>query len=213
MRTDELAQLLAANVEPINPVRSLRRFAVSAGLGLLAALGLTGYLLHWNPRLGWELSQTAFWVRELYCAALAALGALALGRLGRPGSRPGLVPLGIVVVVFGMWALGALVLASAPPLTRMHLVLGDTFKVCSVLIAFVSAPLLIAMLWFTKGLAPTRLRWSGASAGFLAGAVGALVYSLHCPELAPSFIGLWYLLGMLIPAGIGAAIGPRILRW
>ncbi|HCN91143.1 MAG TPA: anti-sigma F factor, partial [Oxalobacteraceae bacterium] len=27
------------------------------------------------------------------------------------------------------------------------------------------------------------------------------------------FIGFWYLLGILIPAGIGALIGPRVLRW
>jgi len=39
------------------------------------------------------------------------------------------------------------------------------------------------------------------------------VYALHCPELAAPFIGLWYLLGVLIPAGIGALIGPRLLRW
>ena len=47
----------------------------------------------------------------------------------------------------------------------------------------------------------------------LAGAIGALVYCLHCPELAPPFLGFWYLLGMLIPAAAGAALGPRLLRW
>jgi hypothetical protein len=36
------------------------------------------------------------------------------------------------------------------------------------------------------------------SAGFAAGCVGALVYSLHCPELAAPFISTGYLLGMLI---------------
>ena len=64
-----------------------------------------------------------------------------------------------------------------------------------------------------KGLAPTRLRWAGAAAGLLAGAGGALVYALHCPEMAAPFIGIWYLLGMLIPTTIGALVGPRVLRW
>jgi hypothetical protein len=213
MRTDELVRLLAMNVEPINPMRSLGRFAGAVSLGLLAALGITGYLLHLNPRLGWEMYQTAFWVRELYCAAFAGIGTLALGRLGRPGSRLGLLPMSIIVVILGMWALGAVVLAAAPPSTRGHLILGDSFKVCSVLIALVAAPLFITALWIMKGLAPTRLRWSGAGAGFVAGAFGALIYSLHCPELAPPFIGIWYLLGILIPTGIGAALGPRVLRW
>jgi hypothetical protein len=93
------------------------------------------------------------------------------------------------------------------------LLLGGTFKVCPFLIALVATPLLFAMLWIAKGLAPTRLRRSGAAAGFVAGALGALVYSLHCPELAPPFIGTWYLLGVLIPTGIGAVIGPQALRW
>jgi hypothetical protein len=64
-----------------------------------------------------------------------------------------------------------------------------------------------------KGLAPTRLRLAGAAMGFAAGAMGALVYSVHCPELAAPFLGFWYLLGMLIPTAIGMALGPRLLRW
>ena len=30
---------------------------------------------------------------------------------------------------------------------------------------------------------------------------------MHCPELTAPFIGVWYLLGMLIPTAIGAAMG------
>ena len=58
-----------------------------------------------------------------------------------------------------------------------------------------------------------RLRWAGAASGFAAGSIGALVYTLHCPELAAPFLGIWYLLGMLIPTAIGAWLGPRLLRW
>jgi len=36
---------------------------------------------------------------------------------------------------------------------------------------------------------------------------------LHCPELTAPFIGVWYLLGMLIPTAIGAMLGPRLMRW
>jgi hypothetical protein len=68
-------------------------------------------------------------------------------------------------------------------------------------------------VWILKDLAPTRLRWTGAGAGLAAGSLGALVYTLHCPELAAPFIGVWYLLGMLIPTAVGALLGPRLLRW
>ena len=77
----------------------------------------------------------------------------------------------------------------------------------------VAAPLFLAFVWVLKDLAPTRLRCAGAGPGFAAGAIGALVYSLHCPELAAPFIGVWYLLGMPIPTAIGASLGPRLLRW
>jgi hypothetical protein len=49
------------------------------------------------------------------------------------------------------------------------------------------APLFFSFLWILKDLAPTRLRRAGAGAGFAAGAIGALVYTLHCPELATPF--------------------------
>jgi hypothetical protein len=74
-------------------------------------------------------------------------------------------------------------------------------------------PAFVAVLWAMKGLAPTRLRLAGAGAGLLAGALGALVYTLHCPELAAPFLGVWYVLGILIPAAFGAVVGPRVLRW
>jgi hypothetical protein len=70
-----------------------------------------------------------------------------------------------------------------------------------------------AVLWAMKGLAPTRLALAGAMAGLLSGAGGALVYALYCPEMAAPFIGVWYLLGMLIPTALGALLGPRLLHW
>lgn len=44
-------------------------------------------------------------------------------------------------------------------------------------------------------------------------AVGALVYALRCPEMAAPFLGIWYLLGILIPTALGAMLGPPLLRW
>jgi hypothetical protein len=91
--------------------------------------------------------------------------------------------------------------------------MGQTALVCPLLIALVSTPMFIAFVWLMRSLAPTRLRVAGAAAGFAAGAIGALVYSLHCPEYAAPFLGLWYVLGMLLPTLVGALAGPRLLRW
>jgi hypothetical protein len=90
---------------------------------------------------------------------------------------------------------------------------GISWTVCSANIALLSLPVFVALVWLMKGLAPTRLRLSGAAAGLAAGAVAALVYTLHCPELEAPFLALWYVLGMLIPAAFGAVAGPWLLRW
>ena len=76
-----------------------------------------------------------------------------------------------------------------------------------------SLPLLAAALHILRGRAPTRLRLAGAAAGFAAGGAAAVVYCLHCPEMSPAFVGFWYLLGVLIPTALGAALGPRALAW
>ena len=96
---------------------------------------------------------------------------------------------------------------------RTALIFGDTWKTCPFSIAMLSLPLLAATLWAMKGLAPTRLALAGASAGLLAGAMGALVYALHCPESTLPFLATWYVLGMAIPTLAGALLGPRLLRW
>jgi hypothetical protein len=57
------------------------------------------------------------------------------------------------------------------------------------------------------------LAFAGAAAGLLAGALGATVYTLHCPEMAAPFIGTWYVLGMLVPTFVGAVLGRFVLRW
>jgi hypothetical protein len=74
-------------------------------------------------------------------------------------------------------------------------------------------PAFVALMWAMRGLAPTQLALSGAAAGLLSGAIGATVYSLHCPEMQAPFLAIWYLLGMLIPTALGALLGPRLLRW
>jgi hypothetical protein len=76
-----------------------------------------------------------------------------------------------------------------------------------------SAPIFIAAFRVMKELAPTRPRLAGAASGLLAGATGATVYCLHCTEMSAPFLGVWYLLGMLIPAAVGAIAGHKLLRW
>jgi hypothetical protein len=81
------------------------------------------------------------------------------------------------------------------------------------LIALLSLPILAALFIALRSLAPTRLRAAGAAAGALAGGVAAAAYALHCNEMALPFLAIWYVLGMAVPAVLGALLAPRWLRW
>ncbi len=213
MKTEDLVSLLSTGVEAVDLRLPSRRWLLALAGGGLVAFVLTAGLLRLNPTLWHETFKPMFWVREGYCAVLGALGFVAVVRLARPGLQLGVAPLGIPAAVIAMWVLAVVTLVATSPQNRARMILGDTAAVCPFLIALVAAPLLIALLCVMRSLAPTRLRWAGAASGFTAGSIGALVYTLHCPELAAPFLAIWYLLGMLIPTAVGAWLGPRLLRW
>jgi hypothetical protein len=84
---------------------------------------------------------------------------------------------------------------------------------CPWIIAALAIPIFIAALWALRGLAPTRQRWAGFSAGCLAGAAAAALYAIHCRDAAAAFVFSWYTAGILLPGLVGMLIGPRVLRW
>lgn len=213
MKTDDLVTLLATRAGAVRPNQAVRRYAAALGCGALGAALLMATLLGLRPDLAAAVLLPMFWVKLAFVACLAAASWLAALRLSRPGLRLEWIPGALIAPVLAIWLLGGVVLARADATQRAALFLGDTWTSCPFLVAMLSAPVFVALVWALKGLAPTRLRLAGAAAGLLSGAVGALVYSLHCPELGAPFIAFWYLLGMLIPAAVGALLGPRLLRW
>jgi len=213
MKTDDLIELLASGAGAAPSHAAARRYAAALGAGALAAALLMATLLGVRPDLAQAVRLPMFWVKIAFVASLAAAGVTAVLRLSRPGARLAWVPGALAAPVLAMWLLAAAALAGADPARRAELFFGETWTSCPLLVAMLSAPVFVAVLWAMKGLAPTRLRLAGAAAGLLSGAVGALVYSLHCPELTAPFVGFWYLLGMLIPTLLGALLGGRLLRW
>ena len=213
MRTDDLVAMLASGADAVDPHAAARRFASAIGWGALGSALLIGMLLGVRHDFGVAALLPMFWVKVAFVACLAGAGSLAVSRLSRPGRRLAWVTTALATPVLAMWLLAAYVLIRADPLQRAHLFFGETWTSCPLLIALLSAPVFVALLWALRGVAPTRPVLAGAAAGFLAGAIGALVYCLHCPEMAAPFLGFWYLIGMLIPSAFGALVGPRLLRW
>lgn len=213
MRTDELVTMLATGAGAVPPNQAERRYATALATGVAAAALLMAALLGPRPDLAAAVRLPMFWVKFGFVACLAAASLLAALRLSRPGLRLAWVTGALGAPVLAIWLLAALVLARADTAQRADLFFGSTWNSCPLLVALLSAPAFVAVVWAMQGFAPTRLRLAGAAAGLVAGAVGALVYCLHCPELAAPFVGFWYLLGMLIPTAVGALSGPRLLRW
>jgi len=91
--------------------------------------------------------------------------------------------------------------------------LGSSWLSCPWNVLALSLPGLGAALWAVRGLAPTRPRAAGFAAGMFAGALGALGYALACQEGSAAFVAVWYTLGIGLTGGLGALLGPRVLRW
>jgi hypothetical protein len=213
MKTDDFVSMLATGVAPVDPGVSGKRFRLALGMGTVGAMLVMLAVFGLNPQLRAATALPMFWVKLLFPAALGLAAVLLAQRLSHPGMRLGAAAKAWAGPVIAMGLLALLVWMDAAPAERPDMIYGRTWKVCSRNIAIVAAPVFAGVLWAMRGLAPTRLVLAGASAGLLAGALGTIVYALHCQEMAAPFVFVWYGAGMLLCAAIGAALGPRVLRW
>lgn len=211
MKTEDLISLLARGAGPAPRVSMAPRLLPVALAGVtlsaLLAVGILGAI----PAAMYATA--APWIKLAYAGALAAAGGWLTARLARPVaavSVPARVALGVVGL---MLALGLAVLAATPAGQRAQAVLGHSWPTCPWSVFLLSLPALAATLVVLRRLAPTRLRAAGASAGLWAGALGAAGYALSCVEDSAAFVAVWYTLGILLTTGLGALLGPRVLRW
>jgi len=213
LKTEDLVTMLATGAVAVDRNSASRRYLLALVFGVLGSGMLMAAMLGVRPDLATAVRLPMFWVKFVFVAVLALAGGVVTWRLSHPGSRVAWTPCGVVAPVIVMWVLAAYVLASADPTQRYDLIYGRTSAYCPFLVAMLAVPVFVAVTWAMHGLAPTHLRLAGGAAGSVSGALGAVVYTLHCPEMAAPFVGLWYLLGILIPTVVGVLLGPRLLRW
>ena len=213
MKTDELIAMLARDAGPVARDAARGRFAAALAAGAAAAFVLMLALMGVRADIAVAVRDPMFWVKLGVPALLVVSAYAACARAGRPGAIVGPAAASMLLPVGAIWLLAVLALAAAPADERTALILGDSWGWCLASIPLLAVPTFAAAFWAMKGLAPTRPALAGALSGLLAGAAGALAYTLHCPEMAAPFIATWYLIGMAIPAAIGALAGPALLRW
>lgn len=213
MNSEDLIEQLAADVPPV------RRNAVSLQLGLGLALGALASLVAlsmtfgFRPDLWLAMHGPAFWMKWGYTASLGVCALAATAKLARPDSHAsGWLWLALVPIA-GLALTAVAELARAPSEHWLAMWLGASWRVCSTLVFLYALPIFGGLLWSFRKMAPTRLRAAGATAGLAAGAWGATIYCLHCPEVSAVFVLTWYTLGIALAALFGAVVGPRLMRW
>ena len=211
MRTDDLIAELAARPRPSTRPAIRLAFAIIAGW----AVALIGFVLVLGPPMAVvaQTGTTPFALKLGYTLALAIISAAVALAAGRPGQRlkPRSMLIGLPVAV--IVAATTLELGSTPSASWDSLLFGPTSADCIAAIALASLPVFIGVMWAFRVLAPTKLALAGFLGGLCAGATGAVAWALYCPETTASFLLASYTPGMLIPALIGAVLGPRLLRW
>ncbi|MGU7843778.1 DUF1109 domain-containing protein [Burkholderia sp. AW33-5] len=213
MKTDDLISLLSTQVTRVERGALMRCFVTRLLLGASGSIVLMSLIFGVRPDLGSVVQTIIFWAKLAYPLAISVGAILAVLRLGRPGARAGYSWALIALPFVAVWTAGLLAFDGAAPAECWSLVLGQTWRTCPFNILLLSVPTFPAVFWAVRELAPTQLRVAGAVAGLLASSIATLVYCLHCPEMSPAFWGVWYAIGMLITAGIGACVGQRLLRW
>jgi hypothetical protein len=213
MRTEDFILMLATGVEPSPRGALKKRAAWALGLGLLATLVLFHIRYGVRRDIVAMLTVPLFWLKFALALAVALAAAWMTARLARPGRRAAAGWLLAAIPVLIVWGTAAMELEHAAPAARLPSLLGHSWHICTFNIAVLSVPMFVALLWMLRGMAPTQLVHAGAAAGLLSGSFSLFMYSFYCTEMAVEFWSIWYVLGMLIPAFVGALVGRTVLRW
>lgn len=210
MKTVELIAMLAADTTP-QPDMVARLWRTLPVAFLISFVALVT-LWHVRPDLASALASPS--LIKTVLPGVLAIAAFWLARgMARPEARVraqwavvmllaagSALALGLGLAKFGMS--GMITAMDTPNLIT-----------CFASIPVLSALPLVAVFWALKSGAPANTRTAGAAAGLLAGALGTMIYSFHCPEDSILFFLPAYGLNMLIVMAAGAALGPRYLRW
>lgn len=211
MKTDILIEFLAkgSRAEPA-PAMAGKLFwalSISGLLSIALALVIVG------PLPAEAFMTTTPWMKFAYTLSLAIAAIVLTIRLVRPVSKRRAPSVGLGLVLLAMLAFGAYHLALVPDEAKQLAFFGQSSLVCPWLVMLVSLPGLFVLQLALKAFAPVHLSQAGFACGLLAGAIGATAYALACPEDSPTFVAVWYTLGILLTSAVGAISGRWLLRW
>jgi len=212
MRTDQLIDSLATNLQPVDRSRFSRRFCIALAIGLAAALGEMFLLIGLHQALD-ARGLIGFVSQFLFTLGLVATAAVFLLRSARPGAEvrgfPALAsfPVGAIV------AFAAVGLALTHRFISVGMTADNSLLACLLYIPLFAIAPFATVVWALRAGAPTHLARAGAAAGLVAGALGASACALPCADELYMGIAFSHGLAIEICAVLGGKLGPRLLRW
>jgi hypothetical protein len=181
---------------------------LGAALSFASAVMLVFAIVGIPRELATTLHSAAFH-HKVSSMLLVACGGIFLVRYaGRPGARA----LALLTVLPGLALLTAGAISDASEFPFMGLSVISVPSCIAAIVALSLLPLGITMFVLKRGVT-TRPSVAGATAGVLAGALGAAAYALVCKNNGGLFVAVWYSMAILITVGIGAVVGRRALAW
>ncbi len=210
MRTDDLINALARDPVPaLPPVRHLilRALAVSLPVSVVLFVATIGIRKDLLPALaeGW------FGIKLLLVGLIVVAGWQLIGSRAQPGRN--MPPLGALAAGLALLTAVALDLRIEGAADWSERLIGDNAAKCMMLIPLLALAPLAGLLYALREAAPIRPGEAGAAAGLLAGAIGAMLYGLHCTDDSPLFLGVWYLASIGLMMLLGGLVGRKLLRW
>lgn len=210
--TNDLIDRLASELKPTLPRALERRLWVALCVGLiLTCIGGALLLTAIGRPFGAAFGSNMFWVKAGYTLAFGLMGLAAAPVLARPDGRIAWPMAGSALLVLLALTLGTLSWMQAD--WAMPALMGGTAMVCPWLITLTGAPILISLLAALRGMAPRSPALAGFAAGLAAGGFGAWAYAFYCGETGMMFMAVWYSLGILLTALLGAILGRLLLNW
>jgi hypothetical protein len=210
---NDLIDRLTQDLSPVDRHAAVRRMLLWLGGGVVLSALMMLVILGPRPDIAQAAGSFSFWMKLAFMTAIAALAWVVARRLSAPGRDAGFWPWLIGAVLALLFLGGAFQLIMTPAGERLSLWLGYSWSTCPTWVLLLSLPVMAALMWAIRAMAPTRLRLAGLAAGIAAGGFGAAIYSFYCVEESVAFLATWYMLGVALSGLIGWLIGPYALRW
>lgn len=213
MKTNELSDLLAANLEKVDHrfVARIVLTAVSAALVLACAVAV--FALGARPEVTRGVFLPYVAGKVGFALSLTVLTTICLLKYCRPGSASKSGLAWIAMPFAALLALAMVSLVNAPSTHWPQMIHGGRWLECLVSIPLLAVVPFGIVIVAVRQTAPTDLTRAGLLAGLVAGGLSAIGYSLHCADDSWPFIATWYGGTIAICGLAGARLGPRLLRW